>query len=251
MGYDSIHGKRVVVTGAAKGNGFAMAMAFARNGADVMLADVDEERLRGAVEEVRSVGGVNVSGHRTDVSQRTDVTDLMAATVDTLGGLDILINNAGVISRLDVLDITDQEWSRVLGVNLTGTFMCAQEAARIMVAGSGGAIVNISSMNAFIGAAHTAHYCASKGGAQALTKALAIALVDRGVRVNAIVPGAMETEMEDRARTGRLASVLERIPMKRLGQPSELTGAALYLASDESSYVTGSSITIDGGWLAT
>ena len=251
MGLGRLNGKRGIVTGAARGNGLAFARAFAAEGATVALIDSDADRLGAAQAEVKTLGGPTVS-HVADVSNGEQVSEAVTSIAEQLGGIDVCVNNAGIISRHDIFDITEGDWDRVLDVNLKGTFLVGQAAARVMASGSGGSIINICSINAFSANPLTAHYCASKGGVVSLTKAMALALAGRGVRVNAIAPGPVDTELSgDRsADPGRLQATLARIALGRIAQPDDLAGAAIFLASAESAFMTGSVVTVDGGWLA-
>ena len=178
---------------------------------------------------------------------------MVEAAGERFGAVDILVNNAGVETLVPVLDLAESEWDRVIDTNLKGAFLCGQIAARAMVsAGTPGAIVNIASINAKIALAGQAHYTASKGGLVMLTKAMALDLAPHGIRVNAIGPGVIETRMTERSLSDpqRRAMLLSKVPLGRVGQPRDVAHAALFLASDEASYITGATLYVDGGWLA-
>lgn len=240
-----------VITGAARGNGRAIAEAYAREGASVVIADIMEEAARQTAAELAQATGQRVVGKHLDVTNATEVNELATWAVREFGRVDILVNNAGVIGRYDFLEITEAEWDRVLDINLKGTFLCGQAFARRMKEQGGGVIINIASVNAESVNPTTVHYCTSKGGVRTLTKAMALALVKANIRVNAIGPGPIYTELsKDRLDDPQsLAATLAHIPMGRVGQPSDLAGAAVFLASDESAYITGITLYVDGGWL--
>lgn len=244
-----LQNKVAIVTGAATGNGQAIAEAFAREGASVLIADVADSAAE-TVANIERTGGIAQS-LQADVRKTGDSARIVATAMASFGRLDILVNNAGVISRGDVLDVTEQDWDRIMDINLKGMFFCSQAAARHMVEHGGGNIINISSITAEAMDPVIVPYSVSKGGVRALTKAMALALAKRGVRVNAIGPGPIYTNLNrDKLDVPEnLAYVVSHIPMGRVGRPSDLTGAAVFLASDESAYITGITIYVDGGFL--
>jgi 3-oxoacyl-[acyl-carrier protein] reductase len=243
-----LSGKVALVTGAQQGIGRAIAVAMAREGADVGVNFLDDpagaERVAG---EVRALGrkAVTVQG---DVAQKKDVLALVATVTTALGTPDILVNNAGVFPRSEFLDLAEREWDDVLGVNLKGGFLCAQAAARAMVAaGRAGAIVNISS-SAIRGDARGVHYSASKAGVLGLTRAMALALAPHRIRVNAIAPGLTDTRQPRYGNTEeQIAARALEIPLGRMAQPDEIARVAVFLASDDAGWITGELIHVNGG----
>lgn len=236
-----------MVTGAARGNGRAFSEAFADEGARVVVVDIQKAGAELTAEEI----GRGAIALAADVSSAADALRIIEHTVSLFGRVDVFVNNAGVIGRLNFLDISEAEWDRVMNINLKGTFLCGQAAARQMVGQGSGSIINVASVNAESMNPTTIHYCVSKGAVQTLTKGMALALARRGVRVNAIGPGAVYTELsrERLDEADVLQATLARIPMGRIAEPSDLKGAAVFLASDESAYVTGITLYVDGGWL--
>ncbi len=249
-----LNGKQAIVTGAGSGIGRAVALAFAREGAGVVAADVDPQRAAETVQAIEDAGGQALAV-TVDVSKKASVDALVQAALAQFGQIDVLFNNAGVTSRAPFLEMAEAEWDRVLGVNLKGQFLVGQAVARAMVArGAGGSIINTSSQLAE-GAANprSAHYLASKGGSRMLTRGMAVDLAPHGIRVNALAPGVTVTNLtrqrlEDDPEWRRIA--LERIPMGRLGEPDDQVGACVFLASDESRYMTGATLVVDGGYTA-
>lgn len=241
-------GKVALVTGAQQGIGRAIAVALAREGADVGINFLDDadaaERVAG---EVRALGrkATTVKG---DVARRPDVEAFVAAAVAALGPPDILVNNAGVFPRSEFLALAEEEWDRVLGVNLKGGFLCAQAAARAMIAaGRPGAIVNISS-SAIRGDARGVHYSASKAGVLGMTRAMALALAPHRIRVNAIAPGLTDTMQPRYGNTEeQIAARAREIPLGRMAQPAEIARIAVFLASDDAGMMTGELIHVNGG----
>jgi NAD(P)-dependent dehydrogenase (short-subunit alcohol dehydrogenase family) len=247
---DRLKDRVAVVTGAAQGNGKAIAEAFAREGARVVIADLAAEMAAQTAHSL-ALTGLAVFSHRVNVTNSGDIENLLSWTVQQFGQVDILVNNAGVIGRYDFLELTEDEWDRVMNINLKGTFLCGRAFARQMVKQDRGVIINIASVNAESMHPNTIHYCTSKAGVRALTKGMALSLAKRGVRVNAIGPGPVYTNLsKDRLDDPQaLAATLTHIPMGRVAQSSDLTGAAVFLASDDSAYVTGITLYVDGGWL--
>jgi len=245
-----LRNKVALVTGAAGGIGLACAKAFLAEGARVVLADIDVKKGVAAAKSL----GARAKFVRCDVGEAKDVAAAIDATVKQFKRLDILVNNAGIIHTAEFLDIAETDFDRVLKVNLKGAFLVGQAAARQMAAqGHGGAIVNMSSCNAVLAIPNQVPYVVSKGGMNQLTKVMALALADKGIRVNAIGPGTIATELARTAVLGSEAArqkILSRTPMGRLGEPEEVAAVAVFLASDESSYITGQTIYPDGGRLA-
>jgi NAD(P)-dependent dehydrogenase (short-subunit alcohol dehydrogenase family) len=247
-----LEGKTAIVTGSRRGIGRAIALALARDGADVVVADVSREDCQRVVAEIEGMGrkGLAVS---CDVTSTPQVEEMVRRAVAEFGKLDILVNNAGVIAYKPFLELSDEDWDRIMGVNLKGQFLCARAAAREMIKHNWGRIINIASISSGgcgIAFPLIAHYTASKGGVMALTEALALELTPRGINVNAICPGAIDTDMtKDAKASGQLAALLARIPIGRLGQPEEIANLAAFLASEEASYISGAAIVVDGGWL--
>lgn len=245
--------KTAIVTGAASGIGLACAQRFARDGAQVVLADVDVLRGQAAAD------ALNAQGHAamfiaTDVTERSAIAALVARTIAAFGGLDIMLSNAGIAEPVPFLDITDAQYERTLAINLRSAFIGGQIAARQMVAqGRGGVIINMSSVNALLAIPGLVAYAISKGGINQLTKVMAMELAPFGIRVNAIGPGTILTELAKKAVLGNEEArrkVLSRTPLGRGGEPEEVAGVAAFLAGPDSSYITGQTIYPDGGRLA-
>ncbi|MFC1910207.1 SDR family NAD(P)-dependent oxidoreductase [Chloroflexota bacterium] len=238
-----------IITGAGRGIGRVIALTFASEEAGVVLCDVNMDDCQMVETEIKSNGGSSLTV-KCDISSRTDVEDLMKTAMDTFGRVDILVNNAAVTTLKPFLAITDEEWEEVIKVNLTGQFICSQVLARHMVKRGQGRIINIASICCG-GAGNTfpllSHYAASKGGVVALTEAIAQELAPYGITVNAICPGSIEGQGLDSIKK----RALSRIPLGRLGKPEEVARLAVFLASEDSGYITGAHIPVDGGWLTT
>lgn len=250
----SLENKVAIVTGAARGIGLAIARRFVSDGARVVVADIDEDGGSRAVEDLGALGAVRFI--RCDVGDSADVASLVAGTVQAWGSVDVLVNNAGIVHGADFLEVEEADFDRVLRVNLKGAFLAGQAAARQMVAqiatgGAPGAIVNVSSINAIVAIASQVPYSVSKGGLSQLTRVMALSLAPHGIRVNAVGPGSIMTDMltavnaDPEART----RMLSRTPLGRIGDPAEIAAVAAFLASDEASYITGQTIYADGGRL--
>lgn len=247
--------KVAIVTGARRGMGRAHALALARAGAKVVVADISREECEKVVQEIKKNKG-EAMAVKCDVSQKEEVDQMIQAAVKEWGKLDILVNNAGICQFKPFLDMTEKEWDLTLNINLKGYFFCAQAAAKEMAKQKSGAIVNIASVamgQIGVGFPNLAHYCASKGGIVGMSEAMAIELAPYNIRVNVVSPGAIDTPMIDPVKQDKAAmdGILSRVPLHRVGKPEEVANAVVFLASDESSYMTGSVVVVDGGWLAT
>lgn len=240
-----------IVTGSARGIGRGIALGYAREGAHVVIADINGALAEKTAKEVCAAGRRSLAV-AIDVTQRAQVEALVERTVQELGRLDIMVSNAGISEYHDFLTMPEEAWQRTIGINLTGVFLCGQAAARAMTRTGSGAIINTASQRAESAVARHAHYVASKAGVRGLTKAMAVELAPMGIRVNAIGPAPILTDLnrERMADPEIRGAALARIPLGRLGDPQDIVGAAVYLASDEASFVTGHTLYVDGGWLA-
>jgi NAD(P)-dependent dehydrogenase (short-subunit alcohol dehydrogenase family) len=250
----NLKNKVVIVTGARRGMGKAHALVLAKAGAKVVVSDISQEDCQVVADEIKKSGGEAIAV-KCDVSQKAEVEKMVKAAVGKWGKVDILVNNAGICQFKPFMELTEEDWDRTLDINLKGYFLCAQTAAKEMVKKKSGVIVNIASIamgQVGIGFATLAHYSASKGGIVAMTETLAAELASHNIRVNAIAPGGIDTPMIGGIKSDAksLEATLARVPMHRLGKPEEVANLVLFLASDASSYITGSTVVVDGGWLA-
>ncbi|OIP75763.1 MAG: hypothetical protein AUK07_00955 [Parcubacteria group bacterium CG2_30_36_21] len=287
--YKDLKNKVAIVTGARRGMGRTHALKMAQEGVKVVVSDISEEDCQKVVEEIKKAGG-KAMAVKCDVSKKKEVEGLVKKTVDKFGKVDILVNNAGICQFKPFLELTEEEWDRTLDINLKGYFLCAQAVSKEMAkqksparnasparsdavssgehseAGGparnashseagGGVIINIASVamgQVGVGFPNIVHYCASKGGIVGMSEALALELAPLGIRVNVISPGMIETPMIDPIKQDpkTMEGLMSRVPLRRFGKPEEVSDLVLFLASEASSYMTGSTVVIDGGWLA-
>lgn len=252
--YQDLKGKVVIVTGARRGMGRSHALTLARAGAKVVICDISLEDCQKVVEEIKKFGG-EAMAVKCNVTQKKDIDEAVKKTITKWGKIDILVNNAGICDFKPFLEMTEEDWDKTIDINLKGYFLVAQAVAKEMVKRKFGSIINIASIamgQTGVGFPALVHYCASKGGIVAITEAMALELAPYNIRVNAVSPGVIETPMIDPLKTDSktIEGVLARVPMRRVGKPEEVSNLVLFLASDASSYMTGSDVVIDGGWLS-
>ncbi|GIX48145.1 MAG: 2-deoxy-D-gluconate 3-dehydrogenase [Candidatus Tectimicrobiota bacterium] len=251
MNLFDLHGKVAIVTGGNGGLGRGMALGLAAAGADLVIAARNEAKTTATVTELRDKYGVRVLGLRVDVRQEAEVQAMVEETLGAFGRIDILINNAGTNIRKPPEALSLAEWQTVLETNLQSAFLCAKAVYPAMVQAGGGKIINVGSMFSLFGGSHLVAYAASKGGLVQLTKSLAVAWAKDNIQVNAILPGWLHTELTERARQelpGLYERVLQRTPQGRWGQPEDLAGVAVFLASRASDFITGAALPVDGGY---
>ncbi|MFA7244108.1 MAG: SDR family NAD(P)-dependent oxidoreductase [Patescibacteria group bacterium] len=236
--------KVAIVTGGAMGIGLGITERLARSGAKVLIADMNEEAAAESAQKLNSQGYVTKS-IKTDVSSKADVDKMIEAAISEFGKLDILVNNAGIYPMKPFFELTEEDWDKVMAVNLKGTFLCTQAAAEKMV--NGGKIVDISSIAGFVGFSGLAHYCATKGGINASIRAIAVELAPKKINVNAVAPGAIETPGAKSDDTTKQQTI-SAIPLARMGQPEDIANLAVFLSSGKADYITGQTIIVDGGW---
>ena len=246
-------GKVALISGGARGMGASEARLFAREGAAVVIGDILDEDGEATAASIAADGGRCCYVH-LDVTVEADWQAAVAAAVSQFGSLDVLVNNAGIgSSSFQIHEEPIELWDRTIDVNLKGVFLGTRTTIPAMLDAGGGSIINISSQLGIVGVPYNGSaYQTSKGGVRIFTKAAALQYADRGIRVNSVHPGPIVTEMTRAGRNDpdRLSTMMSRIPMGRYGEPEEVANAVLYLASDESSFVTGSEVVVDGGWTA-
>lgn len=246
--------KVALVTGARRGMGKSHALALAKQGAKVAVTDISQEECQLVADEIKASGGEAIA-LKLDVSNKTDVDAVFDEVVKQFGRLDILVNNAGIYQPKPALELTEEDWDRMIDIDLKGEFLCAQRAAKEMAKNNWGRIINIASIasgGVGVGIYGGTHYAAAKGGIIGMTESMAVEWASLGINVNAIGPGAIDTPMVSAAQMPEEAmkAIMAGIPLKRIGKPEEVSAAVVFLASEEASYVTGSTIYVDGGWLA-
>jgi len=252
----NLEGKIALVTGGASGIGRATALAFAREGARVAVADIREDAAQNTVSEIKAMGGQALA-IACDVTDDDAVKAMIAATVDAFGGLDCAFNNAGIApyqvnaGGQKIADVAPEAWRRLIDVNLTGVWLCLRhEVAQMRAQGSGGVIINTASILGLVGTATSSAYVAAKHGVVGLTKVAAADHAEDNIRVNAVCPGYIETPMTEETMRRRGERILARVPMARMGKPGEIAEAVVWLCSPQASFVTGVSWAVDGGYTA-
>ena len=243
-------GKVAVVTGGNGGIGLGIAMGLAGAGANIVIAARSVEKPAQALEDIRT-WGVEAHGITVDVTQEPAIQRMVTSTIDHMGRLDILVNNSGIAVRAQPQELTSAQWDSVMDVNLRGAFLASKEAYAQMVKAGGGKVINVGSMYSIFGSDWGSPYAASKGGLVQLTKSLAVAWAKDNIQVNAVLPGWIVTDLTrgiQDADPNRYDNISRRIPTGRWGEPSELAGAAVFLASTASDYVTGATLAVDGGY---
>ncbi|NLA45900.1 MAG: 3-oxoacyl-[acyl-carrier-protein] reductase [Candidatus Cloacimonetes bacterium] len=236
----------VVITGAARGIGFAIAEAFAGQGAHPVIIDINKQVVDEAMQKLQDKG-YSVSGYVGDVTNSSQMDEVFSAIIEERGKIDCLINNAGITRDNLLLRMREEEWRMVLEINLTGTFICTQKVFKYMMKARSGSIINIASVIGIMGNAGQANYAASKGGIIAFTKSCAKEFASRNIRVNAVAPGFIETEMTAKLPESVVEGYAKAIALQKMGKPEDVAKLCLFLASEESAYITGQTIAIDGG----
>ena len=246
-----LRGKVAIVTGAGSGIGEATAHTFAKEGAKVTVADVVDSAGNDTVEQIGAAGGDAIYVH-TDVTSADDVQSMVNTTINSYGGLDVLFNNAGIAMRLAVADLPEEDWDRCIDINLKGAYLGSKYAIPAMITNGGGSIINTASIYGIVGGPNRAAYVASKGGIVNLTRGMALDYADSNIRVNCICPGYTDTPIiQNIVETPvKYKALVDQHPMGRLANPLDIAYGALYLASDESAFVTGIALPIDGGYTA-
>jgi NAD(P)-dependent dehydrogenase (short-subunit alcohol dehydrogenase family) len=251
---NKLENKVAVITGARQGMGKAHALALAKEGAKIVVSDISLEECQMVVDEIKNAGG-DALAVKCDVSSKAEVEAMFKAAVEKFGRVDILVNNAGIYSPKPFLELTEEDWDRTIDINLKGEFLCAQAAAKEMMKNKWGRIINISSIasgQVGVGIAQSAHYTASKGGVIGMSETLAIELAPYGINVSVVAPGMIDTPMAQVSEMSKEESAffMNKIPMKRAGKAEEVANMVVFLASEDSSYITGATFYVDGGWLA-
>ncbi len=241
-----LSGKIALITGAAQGIGKAIALLFAQNGADIIVADIHLEKAQETAKEIQTIGQ-RAMAIKVDVANLNDVEQMVQSILERFGQIDILINNAGIARDKLILRMTEEDWDAVLNINLKGTFICTKVAIKPMAKRRYGKIVNIASVVGLMGNVGQANYAASKAGVIGFTKTIAREFAQRGINVNAIAPGYIETPMTDAIPEKVKEEMKRRIPMERLGRPEDVAEGALFLVSEASSYITGQVLNVNGG----
>jgi len=241
-----LKGANALITGAAQGIGMAIAAGMAREGANVCIADVNIDKAEASAEEVRK-SGVKASAIKLDVSNQDEVINAFRSFIKDFGTLDILVNNAGITRDTLLIRMKEEDWDSVMNINLKGTFLCSREAVRIMSKQRAGKIINISSIVAFIGNPGQANYSSSKAAVIGLTKTIAREYAGRGIRVNAVAPGFIQTPMTDNLPDKVKDEMKQAIPLTSFGTTGDVTNAVIFLASNESDYITGQVLHVNGG----
>jgi glucose 1-dehydrogenase len=246
-----LEGRTAIVTGAGQGIGRAVATRLAREGAAVVVADLRPERAQDTAAAIAAGGGRTLAVE-ADVSRPADAARIVSEALRAFGGVDVLVNNAGMLTRMPFLEMSEVQWDRELAVTLKGQFLCGQAAAREMIrAGRGGRVINLASIVSVVALPNQPAYVAAKGGVRMLTKAMALEWAPHGITVNAIGPGVTETPMNQDARSDpeRRAWLLSMTALQRFAAPEEIAAVAAFLASDEAAMITGTVVFADGGWL--
>jgi NAD(P)-dependent dehydrogenase (short-subunit alcohol dehydrogenase family) len=238
--------KVAVVTGAGRGIGEGIVKTLSEAGAKAVVSDINLEDCQKVVEEISKKGGQGIA-IKCDVSKKEEVDDLIAKTIERFNQLDILVNNAGIFPFKPFMEMVETDWDKVIDVNLKSIFLCSQAAAKVMK--EGGKIINISSIASFVGFEGLTHYCASKGGINAMIRALALELAKKKINVNAVAPGAIDTPGASEVTNEEAKKqTLSMIPLAKMGEPKDIANMVAFLASEKSNYITGQTIIVDGGW---
>lgn len=245
---EKFSGKTAIITGSAQGIGYAIAKEFAKRNANIVIVDLNQDKIDEAVATIKTIDK-NVIGIKCDITQESEVENLVKQVQLQFHSIDILINNAGITRDKLLLRMSLNDWESVLKVNLTGTFICTQKIAKVMIRQKAGKIVNIASVIGIIGNTGQSNYAAAKGGIIAFTKSVAKELASRNINVNAIAPGFIKTAMTDLLPQEIVEGYMAKIPLKLLGTPEDVAKLACFLCSDEASYITGQTIVIDGGMI--
>lgn len=248
----SLANKIAIITGARRGIGKACALELAKEGACVIISDISLKDCKEVAKEIKRIGGECLP-IKCDIAKKGEISKMVKETINKFGEINILVNNAGILSRTPFTEISEKEWNKILKVNLTGYFLCSQIVAKEMIKQkNGGVIINIASVASIKGFKNLAHYCASKAGIEALTRVMAIELAPYNIRVIAVSPGRINTAMDDTLtqKSKIKEKILSEIPLRRIGEPEEVAKLVAFLSSPQASYLTGTTIIIDGGWLA-
>jgi len=240
----TLKNKTAIVTGARRGIGKGIVLALAREGCNIVVSDINQGDCEKVVEEIEKIG-VKGLAVQCDVSKKEEVDAMIEKTMKEFGRIDILVNNAGIFPFVSLVEMKESDWDKVLDINLKSVFLCSQAAVKEMK--SGGKIVNISSIASFVGFEGLTHYCASKGGINAMIRALALELASKKINVNAVAPGAIDTPGAASSEK-QTKQTIAAIPWARMGVPEDIANAVVFLASEKADYITGQTIIVDGGW---